>query len=145
MNFTAYKFNELTNKQLYKCLELRFNVFVVEQECLYPEFDEIDENAIHILVEDNNEIIGYSRLYTYNHKIAKIGRIVIHPDHRNKKIGNQIVKSSISYIAENFNQKMIEISAQQHLENFYKSFGFITTSSMYLDYGIPHIDMQLEL
>lgn len=138
-------FNELTNTELYELLALRFNVFVIEQTCIYPEFDDIDAKALHLLAYENEALAGYARLYTDKDNYARIGRIVIDKGHRGNALGKNIIEESITYIKTSFNNDVIKINAQEHLKKYYESFGFQQIGDSYLDYGIPHIDMILNL
>ncbi len=139
------KFEELTNTELYDCLALRFNVFVIEQECIYPEFDEVDNNAEHMLFQDKNQLAGYLRMYNDKDGYARIGRIVIDKNYRGKEYGKLIIDKAIEFITNSYTNKIIKINAQEHLKAFYESFGFIQKGVSYLDCGIPHIDMTLQL
>ena len=73
---------------------------------------------------------------------ASIGRVVVHPDLRNKKWGHELMQNAISGIKTYYNQEKITISAQLYLKNFYESHGFVQTSEMYLEDDIPHIEMK---
>ena len=145
MTTKIIKFQELTNTELYDCLALRFNVFVIEQECIYPEFDAVDSNAEHMLFQDKNQLAGYLRIYNDKDGYARIGRIVIDPSYRGKEYGKLIINKAIKHITSSYSNKIIKINAQEHLKAFYESFGFIQKGVSYLDCGIPHIDMTLLL
>jgi len=138
-------FNELSNTALYDCLALRFNVFVVEQDCIYPELDNIDKDAFHLLAYENDQLAGYLRIYIDENNYVKIGRIVINKYFRGKDYGKVIINEALNFIPKTYSNKTIKINAQQHLKEFYESFGFKKTSDAYLDYGILHIDMELIL
>lgn len=138
-------FEELTNTELYECLALRFEVFVVEQECIYPEFDEVDNHAHHMLFQDKNHVAGYLRMYVDKDNYARIGRIVIHKDYRGKDYGKLLINKAIDFISTSYSNKIIKINAQEHLKAFYESFGFIQKGVSYLDYGISHIDMEVTI
>ena len=142
MTSKIIQFSELSITELYESLALRFNVFVLEQECLYPEYDPIDYIAFHLLAFDGKELVGYLRIYKEsNDEYPKIGRIVIHKDHRGKKYGEKIIKQAIEFIKKTYPDTSIKISAQEHLKEYYQTFGFEQKGSSYPDYGIQHIDM----
>ena len=143
MNTKIIKFEEFTNTELYDCLSLRFNVFVIEQECIYPEFDKVDSYAHHMLFQNGNQLAGYLRMYNDKDGFARIGRIVVHKDYRGKDYGRLIINKAIEFIKTSYTNKIIKINAQEHLKAFYESFGFIQKGASYLDCGIPHIDMEL--
>ena len=142
-------FNELTANTLYDILKLRCDVFVVEQECAYPELDEKDRHpeTLHIsLLSDNGELIAYSRALppTLSYPEPSIGRVVVSPEHRGKGLAAQIVKESIHAIQQKWPEQNIQIGAQEYLLKFYQSLGFQNNSDMYLEDNIPHRDMILK-
>jgi ElaA protein len=137
------KFNELTIDQLYELLQLRSQVFVVEQDCVYQDIDSKDQKSLHILGLKNNKIIAYTRIFKpgdyFNE--ASIGRVVVAENERKFKYGHQIMKASIAAIAAHFNTATIIISAQTYLKKFYNNLGFNQIGDGYLEDGIPHIKM----
>ena len=136
-------FSELTKEELYQILQLRSEVFVVEQECVYQDIDYKDQKAIHVLGVKNNRIIAYTRVFKpgdyFNE--ASIGRVVVAEKERKFKYGYSIMKSSIEAISTYFNETTIKISAQTYLRKFYNSLGFSQIGDGYLEDGIPHISM----
>ena len=142
--FKIKRFNELSTAELYYLLQLRSEVFVVEQNCVYQDIDGKDEKAIHVLGYYNNELVAYSRIFNkgYYFDEASIGRVIVSPKYRDKKFGHDLMRVSMNAIKENFNETAITISAQEYLKKFYESHGFIQTSEMYLEDDIPHIQMK---
>ena len=138
------RFNELSLQELYSVLKLRSHVFVVEQNCVYQDVDGKDEKAIHLFGEFENQIVACARLFNSGDYFenASIGRVVVHPEVRNKKWGHELMQNAIAGIKTYYNQEKITISAQLYLKNFYESHGFIQTSEMYLEDDIPHIEMK---
>lgn len=136
-------FAELTKEELYQILQLRSEVFVVEQDCVYQDIDYKDQKAIHVLGFKNNKIIAYTRVFKpgdyFNE--ASIGRVVVAEKERKFKYGYSIMEASIEAISTYFNETTIKISAQTYLKKFYNSLGFIQTGYDYLEDGIPHIAM----
>ena len=139
------KFNDLSLKELYSLLQLRSEVFVVEQECVYQDIDEKDYKSLHVILKKGNKIIAYTRLFNKGQyfKEASIGRVVVVKNLRHLNYGSEIMRVSIKAIQEHFNTNKIKISAQLYLEDFYNSFGFKTIGKSYLEDGIPHIEMKL--
>ena len=142
-------FSELTTNTLYDILKLRCDVFVVEQECAYPELDEKDRHpgARHItLLNDAGELIAYSRVLppTLSYPEPSIGRVAVCQEHRGKGLAKQLVKASIQVIQQQWPNQDIQIGAQEYLLKFYQSLGFENNSDMYLEDGIPHRDMLLK-
>ena len=136
-------FSELTTKELYQILQLRSEVFVVEQNCIYQDIDGKDEKAIHIIGVVQNKIVAYTRCFKPDEyfKEASIGRVVVKKNERKLKRGNQIMIHSVKTIEKLFQTKTIIISAQSHLKFFYNNFGFYSVGNEYLEDGIPHIEM----
>jgi ElaA protein len=142
------KFEEITAAELYNILKLRSAVFVVEQNCVYQDLDGKDKEAIHIFTESNNEIISYTRIFkrgNYYKDNPSIGRVVVKKSERGKDLGKKIMIKSINYIKENLESEKIELSAQKYLDKFYKELGFYTEGAEYLEDGIPHQRMFLDL
>lgn len=144
ITFKIKLFSKLSTIELYNLLQLRAEVFVVEQNCVYQDIDGKDEKAIHVLGYSNGDLVAYSRLFNkgYYFDEASIGRVVVRPKYRDKKFGHDLMRISIEAIKENFNETAITISAQEYLKKFYESHGFIQTSEMYLEDNIPHIQMK---
>jgi ElaA protein len=136
-------FQELTTKDLYDLLQLRSEVFVVEQNCVYQDLDGKDEKALHVIGTKNNKIIAYTRVFKpgdYFDK-ASIGRVVVSKDERQHKYGYDIMEASIKTIKDNFNESSIKLSAQTYLKKFYTNLGFTAVGEEYLEDGIPHVIM----
>lgn len=144
IKFKIKRFNELSIVELYSLLQLRSEVFVVEQNCVYQDIDGKDKEALHVLGYYNGDLAAYSRLFNkgFYFEESSIGRVVVSPKFRDKKIGNDLMRFSIKAIKENLNETAITISAQEYLKKFYESHGFIQTSEMYLEDDIPHIQMK---
>ena len=143
LDISVKTFNQLTLDELYYVLQLRSEVFVVEQDCVYQDVDGKDQNALHIIGKKNNIIIAYTRIFKPGDyfKEASIGRVVVSENMRYLKYGNQIMVASINTIETSFKTSKIKLSAQKYLEKFYTSLGFKTIGESYLEDGIPHIAM----
>ncbi|MFG6685306.1 GNAT family N-acetyltransferase [Mariniflexile sp. HNIBRBA6329] len=136
-------FSELSLQELYRVLQLRSEVFVVEQDCVYQDIDGKDEKALHIIGFKNEKIIAYTRVFKPGDyfEFASIGRVVVAKKERAFKYGYDIMKVSIEAIETHFKEKKIKISAQAHLKSFYNNCGFIEVGDEYLEDDIPHIAM----
>ncbi len=136
-------FQELTTKELYDLLQLRSEVFVVEQDCVYQDVDGKDQKALHVLGLKNGNIIAYTRAFKpgYYFKEASIGRVVVKESERQYKYGYDIMNASINAVKNNYNTSEIRISAQTHLKRFYNNLEFNEVGEEYLEDGIPHINM----
>ena len=136
-------FSELTTDELYAILQLRSEVFVVEQDCVYQDIDYKDQKALHILGYKGEKLVAYTRLFKSGDyfDFASIGRVVVQEKERKFGYGHDIMKASISAISEEFKETKIKISAQTYLKKFYESHGFQQVGEGYLEDGIPHIAM----
>lgn len=136
-------FNELTTKELYNLLQLRNEVFIVEQDCVYQDIDGKDQKALHVLGYKNENLIAYTRVFGAGDyfKEASIGRVVVAKNERQYKYGYKIMKASIKAVEDNFKENKIVISAQTYLKKFYNNLGFIETGKEYPEDGIPHKKM----
>lgn len=146
IDWRVKRFNELSINELYDALKLRVNVFVVEQTCYYPELDDLDRHAqtIHLLAYQQDKLIAYLRILpkgTSYLDYPAIGRVVIERSARGTGLGHQLMVHALNACQQAFPNQQIKMSAQEHLESFYKKHGFIRCSDMYLEDGIPHISM----
>lgn len=140
-------FHELTTQELYNILQLRSEVFVVEQNCIYQDIDGKDQKAAHIFIEQNKDILAYSRIFDESEYFENpsIGRVVVKKEKRGKELGKKIMIEGAKYIKATFTNKKIEISAQKYLKDFYSELGYEFTGNEYLEDGIPHIRMIKQL
>lgn len=136
-------FNELSIQELYNLLQLRSEVFVVEQDCVYQDLDGKDDKALHVLGIKENKIVAYTRIFKPGDyfKEASIGRVVVDKDERAFKYGYDIMETSVVAIKQHFKTSIIKISAQCYLGKFYSNLGFKPVGEGYLEDGIPHIAM----
>lgn len=136
-------YNELTKEELYQILQLRSEVFVVEQDCVYQDIDFKDQKAIHILGYKQEKLVAYTRIFKKGEYFenASIGRVVVVKKERIKSYGHLIFKASIKAVNKFFNEEEIKISAQKYLKNFYESHNFKQIGEEYLEDNIPHITM----
>lgn len=137
------KFVELTPYQLYAILQLRNEVFVVEQNCAFQDADDKDQNSYHLMGFVNNKLIAYTRLVPPGefYQQASIGRVVTSPSVRRSGAGKELMKQSIGAVYKLFGVRPIKIGAQLYLKKFYCSFGFEQAGEVYLEDGIEHIHM----
>lgn len=143
MEIRIISFEELSTKELYAVLQLRSEVFVVEQDCVYQDIDGKDERALHITGWENGILVAYTRCFKAGDYFdeAAIGRIVVRENYRKLGYGHQITDASIEAIKSYYKADTIKISAQVYLVIFYQSHGFKTFGDRYLEDGIPHIAM----
>lgn len=146
ISWTIKSFEQLSSNELYKILQLRINVFMLEQNCLYPECDDKDIHANHIFALDHDKVIAYARILPPNisYSDASIGRVIVSDQYRGQKLGYQLMHKAIEKLNTDFPSSNIRISAQAHLKSFYENVGFVKVSDPYLEDGIPHIEMVLQ-
>lgn len=139
------KFEELSSAELYAIMQLRNEVFVVEQNCVYQDADGKDPMCWHLAGWDGTNLVAYTRIISPGiaFKEASIGRVVTSPRYRRTGAGRKLMEESISRTFHLFNCSEIKIGAQLYLTRFYQSLGFRQTSPEYLEDGIPHIEMIL--
>ena len=138
-------FNELSTEELYSILQLRSEIFVVEQNCVFQDMDGKDEAAYHLMCYEDYKLIAYTRLLPAgkSYRECSIGRVVTKKINRGAGIGKELMAISIEYCYRLFGKSPIRIGAQLYLEKFYSSFGFKKESDIYIEDGIPHIEMVL--
>jgi len=147
MEINTYNFSSLNTDQLYRLLQLRSEVFVVEQDCVYQDIDGKDKKALHVLGTVEGNIVAYTRVFKPGDYLEKaaIGRVVVASDFRKRDFGQAIMQASIAAVENHFNTTAIGLSAQTYLLNFYNDLGFYALGETYLEDGIPHIYMERSL
>ena len=142
--FKIKPFEALSLSELYSLLQLRAEVFVVEQNCVYQDIDGKDKKALHVIGEFEGTTVAYCRLFKSGDYFdqASIGRVIVKENFRDKKWGHDLINEAIGAVQSHFGESQITISAQLYLKRFYESHGFKQTSDEYLEDGIPHIEMK---
>jgi len=137
------RFEELTSYQLYAILQLRNEVFVVEQNCVFQDADDKDQDSFHLMGFFNNKLVAYTRIVPAGviYEQPSIGRVVTSPAVRGSGAGRQLMQKSIDAVYNLFGEQPIKIGAQFYLKNFYGSLGFQQISDIYVEDGIDHIYM----
>ncbi|SIQ09124.1 ElaA protein [Chryseobacterium sp. RU37D] len=136
-------FDEFTVPELYAVLKARIDVFIIEQDCPYPDLDNYDQKAVHLWAEENGEILAYCRVFNkgIKYKETSIGRVLTTEMARGKSLGKLLIKYAIETIENRFQTSEIRISAQNYLLKFYSEFGFKDTGKKYLEDDILHTEM----
>ncbi len=145
MELNVKTFSELSTRELYALLSLRVNVFVVEQKCPYPELDGRDPDALHLWLQDENGIQAYLRIMDRGvaGEYVTIGRVIA--VQRRKGLGTRILAEGIRLARERFGAEQIYLEAQVYAKGLYEKQGFRTISEPFLEDGIPHVKMLLDL
>ncbi len=143
LNISVKTFDELKTTELYDLLQLRSEIFVVEQDCVYQDLDGKDQKAMHIIGTKNDQIVAYSRIFKAGDYMAQacIGRVAVKDGERKHGYGLDIMRASIKEVEEKFKETSIALSAQTYLKRFYNSLGFVEKGGEYLEDGIPHVMM----
>jgi ElaA protein len=145
MHILIKHFSELNTIELYQLLQLRNDVFIMEQNCFYRDIDDKDLESFHLLQYQDTEMVGYARLLPtgISYKdYCSIGRVLVKQTHRLHKYGIVAMQEAISFCKKTWTSP-IKISAQQYLEKFYTDLGFVVCGDMYLEDEIPHLPMKL--
>ena len=143
--FVCKAFDQLSVHELQALLVLRQQVFVVEQNCPYQDADELDARSWHLFALDEaGRALATCRLIpagqSQRHAEAAIGRLAVAQQARGSGMGRALMQEALRQLAQ-LSPGPVRIAAQQHLQGFYESLGFVAVSSPYLEDNIPHLDM----
>jgi ElaA protein len=141
MKLCIKRFYELSVEELYAILKLRVNVFVVEQDCPYPELDDRDQEAVHVWLEDMNGIHAYLRIMDrgVESEHVSIGRVIAAKRHQG--LGTRILSEGVRIAKDMFQADAVCLEAQVYAIPFYQSLGFEVVSEEFLEDGVPHVKM----
>jgi len=139
-------YNELSVNEFHDLIQLRIDVFVVEQNCPYSDLDGKDKKSYHVICRDGmGEIAATARILpvglSYENDVA-IGRVVVAEKHRSIKLGHKLMQECLTFIEQEFGEVSLRLSAQKHLEKYYTKHGFVSSGKEYLEDGIPHVEME---
>ncbi|MGY3746548.1 GNAT family N-acetyltransferase [Vagococcus salmoninarum] len=141
MKITCSKLTDLAPIEVTKIYQARIQVFVVEQNCPYPEIDQWDYQGLHLCFwAESGEVLAYSRIIQKESYIT-FGRVLVANAGRGRGLGRKLVLKVLEKIQEINSEQLVKISAQTYLKDFYQSFGFHIISESYLEDGISHVDM----
>jgi ElaA protein len=153
LRWRAVTFDALTTTDLYRLLQLRSAVFVVEQACVFQDLDGLDFAAVHLLGEvgqakassaaADGQLWAYARLLPAGVSFpeASIGRVVTAPEGRGTGLGHALMRQAVGELHRLWGTQPIRIGAQAHLQPFYRQSGFEPQGAPYLEDGIEHIEM----
>jgi ElaA protein len=147
LDWTCKAFDALTVAELYALLQLRSEVFVVEQSCIFLDLDGSDAQALHLLGMRAGQLVASARCFGpgVKYQEASIGRVVTHASIRGSAAasghGHALMRQAIRALEAKWGEQSIRIGAQKHLENFYAAHGFVKTGEPYLEDGILHVEM----
>ncbi|MEM5549711.1 GNAT family N-acetyltransferase [Pseudoalteromonas neustonica] len=146
MQLVSKLFSQLSSTELFNIMRGRVDVFVVEQQCPYPELDDVDtqSDTQHLFWSEEPCLYAYARCYAKNEQYSAIGRVLIEKSQRGKGLAAILVKEAIHCCLKHWPSRDIYIGAQTYLLDFYSEFGFEKTGGVYLEDGIEHQDMILK-
>ncbi|CAM3944764.1 GNAT family N-acetyltransferase [Pseudoalteromonas byunsanensis] len=138
-------FSQLDTNTLFDLLKARVDVFVVEQQCAYPELDEVDRqpDTFHVMAYEGQSLCAYARVYRKSQSECAIGRVLVLPNARGRGLANPLMLKATEVCNIHFGDHDVVLSAQTYLLKFYQSLGFVAEGEEYLEDGIPHQDMRL--
>ncbi len=148
LTWTVKHFKELSNIELYKIMQIRAAVFVVEQNCPYQDADNLDQESYHLCGWQADELVAYTRNLPKGlayPDYCSIGRVITSLECRKYGFGKVLVAKSIEFCNKTFENAPIKIGAQTYLERFYQNLGFEQCGEGYLEDNIPHIPMVLKM
>ena len=143
LRWHSARFDQLPPDVMYAALQLRSAVFVVEQQCLFPDMDGADQQAMHLMGWRDKDLIAYARCFAPGVQFpeASIGRIATRLDARGGGLGHQLVIQALELVRTTWGLQPIRIGAQARLKNFYREHGFADTGIDYVEDGIDHVQM----
>ena len=135
------RFAELTPFEVYALRRLRVDVFVVEQECPYPELDgrDTEPTTVHVWLESDGQVAATIRVLDDGATRA-IGRVATGAAFRGRGLAARLMTEGIA-LCDGF---PVTLGAQAHLEGWYEQFGFRRSGPGYVEDGIPHVPMRRE-
>lgn len=147
MSWNIVSFDALSREDLYRILQIRNAVFIVEQNCPYQDVDNRDFGAFHLFYVSDNAMLAYCRLLPAgsSYKEVSIGRFLTVRSARGQGLGKVMMEKAVQFIKTEWPKQNIRISAQKYLQVFYESFGFKVQGPDYLEDNIPHVEMLLDL
>ena len=143
MNLHIKTFEQLSSTELYEILKARSAVFVVEQTCPYQDIDGGDYESLHVYLEEEGKLLAYLRCYVQDEYTARIGRVLTME--RGKGLGRPLMEAGIQAVREHYKANSVYIEAQCYAIGFYNKFGFEVCGEEFLEDGIPHVPMTLDL
>ena len=136
-------FDGLTLRELYDLLQLRTEVFTVEQNCVFQDIDGADDQAMHLLGTQNKQLVAYARCFPAGVKFAEasIGRVVTRSLARGSGLGHLLIQQAVSSVCGLWGPQPIRIGAQARLKAYYSGHGFVDVGVPYIEDGIDHLEM----
>ncbi|MFF0317155.1 GNAT family N-acetyltransferase [Micromonospora sp. NPDC005252] len=133
-------FADLDARTFHDLLKLRIDVFVVEQNCPYPELDgrDVESGTRHLWLTDGGAPLAYLRILADPDGAARIGRVVVAPQARGGGQAGRLMTAALDLVGN----RPCVLEAQSHLVDFYARHGFAVSGPEYVEDDIPHTPMR---
>ncbi len=144
LDWTLAAWDDLSTRQLHDLLQLRSEVFVVEQNCVFQDIDGADPQALHLLGSHGGQLLAYARCFPPGVKFveASIGRVVTRPAARGGGLGHVLIDQAVAAVTQQWGAQPIRIGAQARLVGYYSQHGFVDDGKPYVEDGIDHLEMR---
>ena len=135
-------FDELTTRELYEIVRARTEIFLLEQRIICQDFDRVDYDSLHCFLEEDGHVVAYLRAYRADGQTVQIGRVlsITH----GMGLGTRLMQESLPEIQRKLPCSFFTLHAQTRAQAFYERLGFVVTSPVFMEEGIPHVSMTLE-
>lgn len=140
MKLFIKRFDQLNINELYEILKVRQDIFILEQQCLYPDIDFIDKKSLHIFYQEKGKIIAYLRIFERDTNTCQFGRII--SLNRRQGFGTSLINESLQWLKQQKKYTKVYIEAQKYAIEFYEKLGFYAISNVFLEDGIEHVKME---
>ena len=146
MQLVIKRFGQLTAKELYQILSLRAETFIVDQQIMYNDLDNVDQVSTHVFYQDTDSVAAYLRIIdagqSYNSPL--IGRVCV--SNKGAGIGSKLLHDTLDYLAQESDASKVLVESQLKAQPFYERAGFTQASSKVLDhFGVLHHVLSLDL
>ena len=141
--FQSKFFNELTTRELSEIVRARTEIFLLEQRIICQDFDGVDLHSLHCFLEENGKLLAYLRAYRDREGVVRIGRVLSRTHGMGH--GSALMRAAIPEIQRRLRCDSISLHSQKHAQGFYERIGFVVNSPEFLEEGIPHVSMILNL
>lgn len=139
MQFVSKSFDELSGGEVYEIVRARQEIFLMEQKIICRDFDGVDYYALHCFLWEEGKVVAYMRAFMQGGEIH-LGRFLT--VRHGEGLGRRLMEEALPVVKEKFGCESISFHAQRHAEGFYQKLGFVTTSDVFLEEGIEHVEMR---
>lgn len=145
MEFIAKPFEELSTTELYEILKSRCEVFMLEQRIICQDMDDVDYKSLHCFYCADERVVAYLRAFRSEEAedTFVIGRVLT-LEHK-KGMGSRLMNETVALLKEKYACKKISLHAQTQAIGFYEKCSFVVASDEFMEEGVPHVTMELDL